>query len=302
MKENESTLKDYYKRKIGELNLIDDLLFTIMATDENYAVPCLKVILSVLLEKEIKDIIVHGQKILPGDDTDLRGVRLDVEVTESENGNVATLYDIEPHTKNDLDFPRHSRYYQAKIDGHHVESGLKDFSTVPNLYVITITNFDIFGENQMVYTFRNQCKELPNLRYEDGLTFLYFNTKGTLGGSEAIKNMLLYIQDSRKENAVDESTTEVADYVDSVVKSKRMEDTVMTFGYRLDQERREGIAEGRAEGRVEGTKEATIIDIGKSIVMLKQFNISKADALDSLNKQYPDHYDVIISKIDEIYK
>ena len=228
MKKDESTLKDYYKRKIGELNLIDDLLFTIMATDENYAVPCLKVILSVLLEKEIKDIIVHGQKILPGDDTDLRGVRLDVEVTESE----------------------------------------------------------------------------------DGLTFLYFNTKGTLGGSEAIKNMLLYIQDSRKENAVDESTTEVADYVDSVVKSKRMEDTVMTFGYRLDQERREGIAEGRvegraegrAEGRVEGTKEATIIDIGKSIVMLKQFNISKADALDSLNKQYPDHYDVIISKIDEIYK
>ena len=55
--------------------------------------------------------------------------------------------------------------------------------------------------------------------------------------------MLLYIQDSRKENAVDESTTEVADYVDSVVKSRRMEDTVMTFGYRLDQERREGIAQ-----------------------------------------------------------
>lgn len=302
MKENESTLKDYYKRKIGELNLIDDLLFTIMATDENYAVPCLKVILSVLLEKEIKDIIVHGQKILPGDDTDLRGVRLDVEVTESEDGNVATLYDIEPHTKNDLDFPRHSRYYQAKIDGHHVESGLKDFSTVPNLYVITITNFDIFGENQMVYTFRNQCKELPNLRYEDGLTFLYFNTKGTLGGSEAIKNMLLYIQDSRKENAVDESTTEVADYVDSVVKSKRMEDTVMTFGYRLDQERREGIAEGRAEGRVEGTKEATIIDIGKSIVMLKKSDISKPDALGLLNEQYPDYSEVIISKIDEIYQ
>ena len=104
--------------------------------------------------------------------------------------------------------------------------------------------------------------ELPGLRYDDGLIFLYFNTKGTKGGSEAIKNMLLYIQDSRKENAVDESTTEVADYVDSVVKSRRMEDTVMTFGYRLDQERREGIAEG--------TKEATIIDIGKSIVMLKK--------------------------------
>ena len=148
MENEERKLRSYYKRKVKELNLIDDFLFTVMATDDEYAVPCLKVILSVLLEKEIKDIIVHGQKILPGDDTDLRGVRLDVEVIESEDGNVANLYDIEPHTQNDLDFPRHNRYYQAKIDGHHVDSGLTDFSKIPNLYVITITNFDIFGEDK----------------------------------------------------------------------------------------------------------------------------------------------------------
>ena len=290
----ENTLRDYCKRKIRELNLIDDLLFTVMATDDKYAAPCLKIILSVLLEKEISEITVHGQKILPGDDTDLRGVRLDVEVTESEDGNFANLYDIEPHTQNDLNFPRHSRYYQAKIDGHHVESGLTDFSKVPNLYVITITNFDIFGEGQMVYTFRNQCKELPSLQYDDGLTFLYFNTKGTKGGSKAIRNMLLYIQDSRKENAVDKATHEVADYVDSVVNSKRMEDTVMTFGYKLDQERRAGVAEG--------AKEATITDIGKFVVMLKKNNVSKTAALDSLNEQYPDYSEVIIAKIDEIYQ
>ena len=186
MKNEENTLRNYCKRKIEELNLIDDLLFTVMATDDKYAVPCLKVILSVLLDNEINDIIVHGQKILPGDDTDLRGVRLDVEVTESENGNIANLYDIEPHTQNDLNFPRHNRYYQAKIDGHHVESGLTDFSKVPNLYIITITNFDIFGRNQMVYTFNNQCKELPALPYDDGLTFLYFNTKKIL--KNPIKN------------------------------------------------------------------------------------------------------------------
>ena len=116
------------------------------------------------------------------------------------------------------------------------------------------------------------------------------NTKGTKGGSEAIRNMLLYIQDSRKENAVDEATHEVADYVDSVVKSKRMEDTVMTFGYKLDQERKAAI------------KETTIIDIEKTVVMLKKTNIGKTNAIELLNEQYPDYSDVIIAKIDEIYQ
>ena len=41
---------------------------------------------------------------------------------------------------------------------------------------------------------------------EDGLTFLYFNTGGTRGGNEAIRALLTYLQDSRKENVVDEAT------------------------------------------------------------------------------------------------
>lgn len=76
---------------------------------------------------------------------------MDVEVKETENGTVRNVYDLEPHKKNDLDFPRHNRFYFAKIDGRYVESGLKDFSKIPNLYVISITNFDLFGKDAMVY-------------------------------------------------------------------------------------------------------------------------------------------------------
>lgn len=293
MENEERKLRNYYKRKIRELNLIDDFLFTVMATDDEYAVPCLKVILSVLLEKEIKDLKVHGQQILPGNDTDLRGVRLDVEVIESEDGNVANIYDIEPHTQNNLDFPRHNRYYQAKIDGHHVGSGLTDFSEIPNLYIITITNFDIFGEGHMVYTFKKKCIELPDLTYDDGLTFLYFNTKGSKGGSEAIKNMLLYIQESKDKNAVDDATAEVDEYLCNVVNNKRTVDAAMTFGHKLDLERKAGIEQG--------AHDATIIDIGKSAVMLKKSNVNRVDASVLLNEQYPDYPDVIIAKLDEIY-
>ena len=64
----------------------------------------------------------------------------------------------------------------------------------------------------------------------------------------------------------------------------------MTFGYKLDQERRAAI------------KETTIIDIEKTVVMLKKTNIGKTNAIELLNEQYPDYSDVIIAKIDEIYQ
>lgn len=72
----------------------------------------------------------------------------------------------------------------------------------------------------------------------------------------------------------------------------------MTFGYKLDQERRAGVA----EGILQGTQEATITGIEKTVVMLKKNSISKSAALESLNEQYPDYSDVIIAKIDEIYQ
>ena len=72
----------------------------------------------------------------------------------------------------------------------------------------------------------------------------------------------------------------------------------MTFGYKLDQERKAGVA----EGILQGTQEATITNIGKTVVMLKECKVSKVDALNSLNEQYPDYSDVIIAKIDEIYQ
>ena len=59
-----------------------------------------------------------------------------------------------------------------------MKSGETDFEKLPNLYVITITNFDPFGYDYMMYTIKNSCVEEPELEYEDGLRFVYFNTKG----------------------------------------------------------------------------------------------------------------------------
>ena len=153
--------------------MIDDYFSNAIASNEEINTDCYRLLLSVLLEKEIGQIHVIAQRMIPGTSPEQRGIRMDVEIKETEEGTVTNVYDVEPHKQKNLDFPRHNRFYAAKIDGRYVESGLKDFSKIPDLYVITITNFDIFGKNSMVYHFHNQCIEYPELSYHDGLHHSY---------------------------------------------------------------------------------------------------------------------------------
>ena len=86
----------------------------------------------------------------------------------------------------------------------------------------------------MMYTFRNKCEELPDIEYDDGLQFVYFNTKGQKGGSQAIKNMLTYIQNSDSKNAVDDATRKIDFYVNRVKSLPEVEAGYMTLGDYFD--------------------------------------------------------------------
>ena len=172
------------------------------------------------------------------------------------------LYDMEPHLSKDLDYPRHNRFYQAKIDGRFLKRGEKDFRKLPNLYVISITDYDIFGYDYMMYTVHNRCEEIPELEYKDGLYFFYFNTSGSKGGSPEIKAVLNYIQNSTDENVTTEATRELHQYVEDVKILPEVRQNYMTFEeyiyYRERDAKIEGKAEGKAEGKVEGKIEAIV--------------------------------------------
>ena len=241
----------YTRMKLQELNLIDDFLSNAIASNEEINEPFYRLLLSVLLGKELKKIRVLSQRIIPASTPELRGIRMDVEIMEFDEEAVTNVYDLEPHRKDQLNLPRHNRYYQAKIDGRYVKSGLKDFSAIPNLYVITITNYDLFGEDYMMYTVHNKCEEVPEMEYDDGLKFIYFYTKGKKGGSQSIKNMLTYIQNSDSRNAVDDATRKIDSYVTKVKSLPEVEAGYMTLGDWID-----GIAEEiREDLREEVTKE-----------------------------------------------
>ena len=247
----------FTKKTLQELDLIDNFLSNAIASNQELSGPFYRLLLSVLLGKELKEVRVLAQQIVPAATPELRGIRMDVEVTEYEEGAVTNVYDIEPHLKDGLHLPRHNRYYQAKIDGRYVKRRLKDFSQIPNLYVITITDYDLFGKDYMMYTVHNKCEEIPDMEYDDGLQFLYFYTEGKKGGSQSIKNMLTYIRNSETKNAVDDATKMIDFYVSRAKKLPEVEAGYMTLGDWIDSIKEDMEEDLRKELREEITESVT---------------------------------------------
>ena len=199
-----------------------------------------RLLLSALLERQIGAVKVSTQKLLNSYTPELHGVRLDVEVIEPLGGEgsvdgegpVTNIYDIEPCLYNSPleTLTKRNRYYQGRIDGQYLKSGERDYSRLPNLYVITILPYDPFGQDLMVYPFQNMCRELPELDYPDGLRYIYFNTRGTKGGSPAIRELLDYLQKSTKENAKNETLLTLHHHIEKVKGYQEVKDRFMTVG------------------------------------------------------------------------
>ena len=117
--------------------------------------------------------------------------------------------------------------------------------------MIMITTFDPFGKGGIIYTFENTCKEYPDIENKDGLKYIYFNTAGTKGGTETIKQLLSYLKHSKIENVTNEKISHIHDYVETVKQTAEVRDRYMTIGELMDVSKAEGKIEGRAEGALD---------------------------------------------------
>ena len=70
------------KPKLETLNVLSNFLMNAIANDPDICEPFFRLIISILLEIEIGRIIVRAQTFIPGSTPDLRGIQLDVEITE----------------------------------------------------------------------------------------------------------------------------------------------------------------------------------------------------------------------------
>ncbi len=181
------------------------------------------------------------------------------------------VYDMEPHHRNDIDMVRHNRFYQAKIDSRYMESGERDFEKLPDLFVITITDYDLFGEDYMMYTVENRCLEVPDMAYEDGLQFLYFYTNGAKGGNCEIKSMLNYFSTSTLENVVNEATREIHEYINKIKVSAETEVAYMKYDDLIWKSKRRG-------------RNELIVDLQKVGVSLEQIADAAKISVETVQK------------------
>lgn len=214
------------RKKLEELNLLDDFLFNAMMTYPEMGEKFTRKILKLLFNREFRNLKVIAQKSYGGLNTDLRGARLDVYVESDDSAEIdasedASIYDLEPD-KNDrakyiAAFPQRIRFYHAIIDSRSLKSG-EDFGKLKRVYVIFICNYDPFGCDRVKYTIQNMCVEEPEMPYDDGAQTTVLYTKGTKDDdiSEELRQFLNYMENTTQTNAVNDTLKAIQKMVDIV--------------------------------------------------------------------------------------
>ena len=212
------------RRNLKELNLLDDFLFGSMVNYPGIGEEFSRELLKIIFQKDFGKLTVVPQKIYYGSDTDKHGARLDVyleeDLSETNLSPKATVYDIEPDTKDAQKYisalPKRVRFYHAKIDGKSLKSG-EDYHALKNVIIIMITPYDPFNLDRMVYTIKNTCAEEPDMPYEDGAKTLFLYTKGSKGTpSEELKQLLQYMEHTDKTYAINDELKKIQKMVDIV--------------------------------------------------------------------------------------
>ena len=224
-----------HRRKLQELNLLDDFFFNTMLTYPEIGEAFSRQLLKIIFQRNFGKLEVIPQKVYYGADTDMHGARLDVylEETEADSAliNASTIYDVEPNLLNDSELieslPKRVRFYHAKIDSKSLKSG-ENYRVLKNVIVIMITPFDPFGLNRMVYTIRNKCEEETDMYYDDGARTIFLYTKGTKGNPpEELRQFLHYMEHTVPENATNDELRHIQDMVETVKKSEEVSTAYM---------------------------------------------------------------------------
>ena len=165
--------------RIQELRLIDDDFMTVVFSGDNKATEFL---LRILLSRDdltVKSCMTQTEKRnLYG-----RSVRLDIVAVDTEG----KLYNIEVQRADKGAGARRARYNLAMLDSHTLKRS-DDFDSLPETYIIFITENDLFRRGKPIYKVRKilDCTDDSgnDLPFDDGCSIIYVN--GAYRGEDAI--------------------------------------------------------------------------------------------------------------------
>lgn len=174
--------------RIQGLRLMDDDFMTIVFSGDNKLTEFL---LRILLNRDdltVKSCLTQKEK----HNIFGRSVRLDILAVDTKN----RQYNIEVQRADQGASEFRARYNLSMIDSHTLPKG-SDFNSLPETYIIFITEHDIYKENQPIYVVNQSIlagnKALP---YKDGTHKIFVN--GSYVGNDAIGWLM---HDFRESNA-----------------------------------------------------------------------------------------------------
>ena len=227
------------KKNYEDLTIRDHFMFGKICTDPENR----KLLIDALLQIDLKEKQGTIEKYLQ-EYRNSKYARLDL-LSESEDGKIynAEMQNKSKNPNRQLELPKRSRYYQALLDTTYLESG-EDYMNLAETVIIFICTYDPFGKGEALYTFETKCVEDDNLKFDDKIKKLFFNTTADLSSlPQSTQNMLSYINTGK---ALDEATEKI----DIAVKNAREKEEwrreyMLTVVHDIDMKR-----EGREEGRL----------------------------------------------------
>jgi len=297
MESNSRNLNSIYERKntnqkynpkrktFEELTLMDSFLFEAVTEKEENAAVIAKAIIERTTGRKVKKLVIQPQKELKGINVNQHGIRMDVYTTEMDDATDASeaicVYDIEPNNYCEKDLARRNRFYQSLIDSKLLPPATP-YSALPDMFSIWILPYDPFGDKRMIYTVKNIVTENNQIVYNDGVTKIFLYTGGTKGGSQRLKDLLTFMENPIRDNAVDEELLSILGIIDTIKGDPKESDRYMGIMGVIDYERRDAYEDGHEEGRIQGAVENCKFmnadrDTAKAAIM-KQFSVTEDKA------------------------
>lgn len=240
------------RKKLSELTLKDDFMFSAVMVNPKNCKPMLERILdmdiaSVEVDRE-KSIIYHPE---------YKGIRLDVFATDENN----TRYNVEMQIVDKHNLPLRSRYYHSQMDMEILARG-EPYQNLPSCIVIFICDYDPFDKGLCCYTVEHRCKESGEIVDDDTGT-VFLNTCGNNRNeiSPELARFLDFVHadlEKSQEKSPDPYITQLQESIQEIKVSREMGVRYVLFTEKLEEEYKDGYEAGEKSGYNQGEKNAKI--------------------------------------------
>ena len=228
---------------------------------------CRKLV-ELLLGFEVKKIkIVKSEYALKAGLLD-KGIRMDVYCKADDR-----VIDLEMQTVVKSDLAKRTRYYQSLIDMDLLTQG-KPYSSLKESYIVFLCLSDPLKQNLPVYFFENACREMPEVKLNDGAYKVFFNAeKCAIMGNEKLKAFFEFL---RGQEPCDTFTDKLNRIVEKLKTDAMFRGQYMTWEQSIHEE-----AEYRAEKMAKKMAKKMAQNMAKDIAQDMAKDMQHAKALEA---------------------